>query len=157
MESQIQILKGLHPGKFLERELKKQKRFKGEFALSIREYPQTLSAIISGKRSMNTPLAIRIEKELSLEEGFLMILQVYYDIAQEKRKQEDKNHPDLSLFRPAIFWDTKLEQLDWQNQKSAIINRVFQRGNLSEKKEIIRYYGRDTVKHFYQKSLHLHG
>lgn len=148
MESKLQILKGIHPGKILERELKLQHRSKGEFALSIREYPQTISAIISGKRNMNTPLAMRIEKELTLEEGFLMILQVYYDIAMEKKKQHDKYHPDLSLFRPAIFWDTKIEKLDWQEQKEAIISRVFQRGNFTEKKEIIRYYGHNTVKQF---------
>lgn len=55
MVNTLEIVKGIHPGFMLERELKKRKLSKGQFALSIREYPQTLSAIMKGKRSMNTP------------------------------------------------------------------------------------------------------
>jgi plasmid maintenance system antidote protein VapI len=67
----LEIVKGIHPGLILERELKKRKLSKGQFALSISEYPQTLSAIISGKRGMNIGLAMRIEEALGMEEGFL--------------------------------------------------------------------------------------
>lgn len=151
MGSQLEISKGIHPGIFLARELKKRQLSKGAFALSINEYPQTLSAILNGKRNMNTSLALRIEEALGMEEGFLMLLQVYYDIKQEKVKRSQRVHPDLTKFRPALFWDTKLEKIDWEQQKKTIVTRVFDRGNLSEKKELIRFYGRSTVEVLLEK------
>lgn len=95
---------------------------------------------------MNTPLSIRIENELGIEEGFFMTLQVFYDIKTEKRKQSKDYHPQVSKFRPALFWDTKIENIDWDRQKRAVIKRVFERGNLTEKKEVLNFYGRDIVK-----------
>ena len=146
MQTTLNIAKGIHPGLILERELRKKRLSKGRFALSIHEYPQTLSAIISGKRSMNISLAIRIEEALGIEEGFFMTLQVFYDIKEEKKKLSKKDHPALSRFRPALFWDTSLERIDWNRQKKSVIKRVFERGNFTEKKEILNYYGRDTIK-----------
>ncbi|MET6999458.1 helix-turn-helix transcriptional regulator [Chitinophaga defluvii] len=101
---EIQALKGIHPGIFLERELQKRKLAKGPFAISIGEYPQTLGAITKGKRDMNTPLALKIEHELGMEEGFFMILQTYFDIKEIKRKESLKLHPGLKKFRKAIFF-----------------------------------------------------
>ena len=144
MIEQIKILKGIHPGYYLENELRKQNLKKGTFALSLQEFPQTLVAITKGKRRMNTGLALKIERSLDLEEGFLMILQVYYDIAQ-KKKQEQTHHPDLSIIRPILFWDTDFKAINWQKQQRAIIQRVFERGNQSEKDEIIRFYGMQAV------------
>ena len=134
MTEKLNILKGIHPGLILERELKKRDLAKGAFALSISEYPQTLSAIIKGKRDMNTALALRIEEALGIEEGYFMTLQVYYDIKQEKQKLSQGYHPRLSTFRPALFWDTDIKKIDWKRQKKAVIKRVFERGNLKEKK-----------------------
>lgn len=145
MWDKMTILKGVHPGIVLERELKKRGMNKGAFALSIREYPQTLSAIITGKRDMNTNLALRIEEALGLEEGFLMMLQVFYDITQEKTMRSAKNKPDLSKLRPALFWETDLNKINWQRQKTAVINRVFERGNTEEREEIIKFYGQDVI------------
>lgn len=95
---------------------------------------------------MNTSLAIRIEEALGIEEGFFMTLQVFYDIKEEKKKQSKKNRPTLSRFRPALFWDTSLAQIDWNRQKRSIIKRVFERGNFTEKKEILNYYSHDTIR-----------
>lgn len=143
---QIQYLKGIHPGIILERELKKRKLSKGPFALSIHEYPQILGAITKGKRKMHTALAIRIEEALGIEEGFFMILQVFYDIKEEKRKQSLVSTPDLKKFRPALFWDTTMDKIDWIRQKRAVIERVWERGTLSEKKELLRFYGKAAIK-----------
>ena len=49
--------------------------------------------IIRGRRSMNTPLSLHIKQALGLEEGLLMTLQVYYDIAEEKRRISKGNRP----------------------------------------------------------------
>jgi len=151
MKSNLQILKGIHPGFVLERELEKRHLRKGVFALSLQEYPQTLTAITKGKRGMNTSLALKIEEALGLEEGYFMILQVYYDIEQEKKKQ-NKLRADLPQLRPVLFWDTKINTIDWEKQKKAIIKRVFERGNEMEKKEIIRFYGVQTVDAILNKS-----
>lgn len=145
MENRLSLIKGIHPGLVLERELKKRKLAKGKFALSIGEFPQTLVAVMKGKRRMNTSLSLKIEKALDWEEGILMVLQVYYDIEQEKRKRTTNDRPDLSKIRPVIFWDTELANIDWQKQKRAIINRIFERGNEQEINEIIRFYGKGVV------------
>ncbi len=142
----IEILKGLHPGLFLQRELGNRKLKSGQFAESIGEHPQTLSAIIRGRRSMNTPLSLRIEQALGLEEGFLMTLQVYYDIAEEKRKLSANHRPDLTKFRTTIFWDTAIENIDFTAHRGYVINRIFERGNEEQILEIIRFYGIETIK-----------
>lgn len=99
---------------------------------------------------MNTALALKIEDALGLEEGYFMILQVYFEIKEEKRKQNTALHPDLSKFRPILFWDTKMETIDWQKQKRAVIQRVFERGNKAEKDEITRFYGKEVVDKYLQ-------
>lgn len=145
MPNKIDKLKGLHPGILLERELKKRKLAKRPFALSLNTHPQLLGDITKGKRKMNLPLALKIESALGFEEGYLMMLQLYYDIKQEKLKQEQDVHPDLSQFRPVIFWDTDMKKIDWIRQKKAIIKRVLERGNIQEKKELERFYGKDEL------------
>ena len=144
MNKELETLKGIHPGFVLERKIQEKHFKKGQLALTIGEYPQTLTAITKGKRDMNTPLSLKLEKELGLEEGYFMILQVFYDINQEKQK-ENLPRPDLRKLRRVLFWDTKLEAIDWQRQYKAIIKRIFERGNQEEKDEIIRYYGQDKV------------
>ncbi len=144
MYKDLQILKGLHPGIVLERSLKKRNLSKAQFALSIGEYPQTLSAITKGKRNMNTALALKIEHALNMEEGYFMTLQIFFEIKEEKNKQKGKTN-DLPKLRHVLFWDTKMEQIDWQKQKRAVIQRVFERGNDQEKQEVIRFYGSSVV------------
>lgn len=143
MKTKLDILKGVHPGKFIERELLKLKISKRQFALSINEHPQTLGAIIKGNRNMNTDLSLKIEEKLGLEEGFLMTLQVFHDI--KKAKVEVTYKPDLSKFRKGLFWDTTYEKIDWKLMKKSIIQRVFSYGNKIEEKEITRFYGKNEV------------
>ena len=145
MKSRLEILKGLHPGVLIDKELKKRKISGGRFALSINEYPQTLSAIINGRRSVNLPLSLKIEKELGYDEGFLMSLQLHHDIKVLKQKESAKYKPDLSKFRKVIFWDTDIDKIDWLKNKRAVIERVFERGNETEKEEVIRIYGQKEV------------
>jgi antitoxin HigA-1 len=138
----IQLIKGIHPGIFLDRELKKRGLAKGPFALSIGEYPQTLSAITHGKRGLNSSLAIRIEEALGLEEGTFMVLQVFYDIKLEKAKMQAIQTPDLSKLRPALFWDTDITKIDWIKNQRFVIERIEERGNEIEKAEIKRFYNK---------------
>ena len=75
----------------------------------------------------------------------MMTLQVYYDIANVKRRLSRSIRPDMSKIRPALFWDTTLEKIDFSAHKHYVINRVFERGTEEEIKEIIRFYGRETI------------
>jgi addiction module HigA family antidote len=139
----IDIIKGIHPGKFVERELKIRNLNQRQFALSIGEHAQTLSAIIKGSRRMNVALSLKIEEQLELEEGFLMTLQVFYDIKEAKKDSTYK--PDLSKLRKGIFWDTDFDKIDWKLMKISIVKRVFAYGTKSEQDEITRFYGKDEV------------
>jgi antitoxin HigA-1 len=155
MKTQIDInkIKGIHPGFILERELKQRKIKKSRFAISLQEFPQTLGSITKGKRSMNTPLALKIEHALGIEEGYFMTLQIYYEIQEEKKKLNNK-HPDISKLRRVLFWDTNMDKIDWETQKAAVINRVFERGNEEEKNEITRFYGKNTIKELLKNHAH---
>jgi addiction module HigA family antidote len=144
MTEELKILKGIHPGFVLDRKIKEQHLQKGKLAIAVNEYPQTLTTITKGKRDMNTALALKLEKALGLEEGFFMILQVFYDIKQEKQKEQHLT-PDLSKFRKVIFWDTRLQSIEWERQYKAVIKRVFERGNEEEKDEITRFYGQEKI------------
>ncbi|HRO75335.1 MAG TPA: plasmid maintenance system antidote protein [Crocinitomicaceae bacterium] len=144
MNTQLTKYKGIHPGIVLERELKKRSLKKRPFALAVTEHPQTFNAITKGKRGISIGLALKIEKELGFEEGSLALLQTYYDIQKEKEKQQQTT-PNLSLIRKILFWDTDFSRLDWNKYYKAVIKRVFERGNETEKQEIIRFYGNTKV------------
>ncbi len=94
---------------------------------------------------MNPGLSLKIEEALGFEEGFLMTLQVFHDI-REIKKKKNKSLPDLTKLRPVLFWDTELEGIDWEGQRDAVIKRVLERGNETEKNEIIRFYGKAQVR-----------
>jgi len=144
MNKEIEIVKGIHPGIMLAKKLKEKKLPKGRFALSINEYPQTITAITKGKRRMNVYLAMKVENALGLEEGYFMILQVFHDIKQEKLKA-DNQIPDLSKLPPVLFWDTDINKIKWMTQKRAVITRVLDRGTEKELAEIVRFYGQEEV------------
>lgn len=94
---------------------------------------------------MNPELALKIEHTLGIEEGFFMILQVYYDIEQIKKEQRKDYHPNLTKINPTLFWDTKIENIDWDKNRRYVIRRVLERGNEIEKEEILRFYGKEKV------------
>lgn len=142
MFKEISLIKGIHPGLILERKLREKKLKKSRFAITIREYPQTLTAITKGKRAMNPALAFKIEQTLGLEEGYFMVLQAFYDMKEERLRQHSGvGTPELFKLRPGLFWDTDINTIDWHGQKRAVIERVIERGNDEEKAEIKRFYG----------------
>ena len=56
----LNIIKGIHPGIIVGRELEKRGLKKGKYAISIGAYPQFLGEIIHQKRKMNTTYLKRI-------------------------------------------------------------------------------------------------
>lgn len=144
MKTYIEKYKGIHPGIILEREFKKRALHQRPFALSIGEHPQTLNAITKGKRKLNIALALKIEEKLGLDEGTFALLQTFFDINEEKSKIKQST-PSLSKLRKSLFWDTDSNKIDWSKQYRAVIQRIFERGNETERKEIIHFYGQEKI------------
>lgn len=145
MDAMISKYKGIHPGLILDREIKKRNLKKAAFAASLPEYAQTINDITKGKRGLTPALALKIDKNLGLEEGTMFLLQAYYEIKKEQQKGLLSAGPDTSLLRNILFWDTDITKIDWQRQYKSVIKRIFERGNQQEKTEIISYYGEPKV------------
>lgn len=112
--------------------------------MQIGVYPGIITDLTKQRRGMNAGLAIRIERALDAEEGYFMILQAYYEISMEKKKQNnDKTIPGPKLLRRALFWDVNFEKIDFSKRKRYVIERVFERGNNEEILEIVSFYGKN--------------
>lgn len=140
----INKVKGIHPGVILKWELDKLNRKATDLAKSINEHKQTISAIINKRRDINPRLSIKLSKELHVSPDYFMILQASYDV-KILTETKAENTPDLSKFRKALFWDTSIDKIDWNKNKKAIIKRVLERGNNSEIKELISFYGKEEI------------
>lgn len=143
MLPELDKIKGVHPGAVLEREIKLRKIKKSAFAAKVGQYPAMLTNITKQRRSMPVKLAIRIAKELGAEEEYFVILQAYYEIEKVK-KEKRKEAPKPIGLRSILFWDVDPEKIDYEKNQSFVIQRVFERGNEIEIKEIIRFYGVDA-------------
>ena len=141
MRYSIENVKGMHPGALIKHELNRKKISQRKFAASIDEHWQILNAVINEKRGISLGTALKVEKEFGYDEGFLMILQVYYDIEKRKQKQIRSTLKGVPAIRRIIFWDTDFDSIDWAASKESIISRVLERGTEEEIAEIARYYG----------------
>lgn len=140
MNSPIDILKGIHPGKLIERDLKKQGISQRSLAEETGIAYQTINAVIAGRRSLTTEQAFKISLVLGYEEAFLPILQSYYDIAQYKEKEFALLYPYAPNIRRILFWDTDFDAINWGKHKQSVIQRVLERGSNEEMEEIKRFY-----------------
>ena len=141
MRYSIENVKGMHPGALIKHELNRKKISQRKFAASIDEHWQILNAVINEKRGISLGTALKVEKEFGYDEGFLMILQVYYDIEKRKQKQIRSTLKGVPAIRRIIFWDTDFDSIDWAASKESVISRVLERGTEEEIAEIARYYG----------------
>lgn len=145
---QISALKGIHPGIFLGGELRRKKRSGENFAMAIGVHMHIIDEIIAGKRSISKRLAVKIEHELLINDGLLTALQFHYKAKKAIDRRALRQHharPDIKKFRKSLFWDTRIENIQWDKQKLAVIKRVFERGNDQEKEEITRFYGAKDI------------
>lgn len=144
MNNLIDIIKGIHPGKFIERELKKKNLTQRALAEETGIPFQTINAIISGRRNLTTEQALKIDQTLGYEEGFFAILQTHYDIKQYKEKELASIYTEAPQIRKSLFWDADFNKINWAKYKNAVIKRVFERGSKDEIEEITRYYNLST-------------
>jgi addiction module HigA family antidote len=147
MLPEISKIKGIHPGAILKRELKARGMKSNELADLVDEYTQTISAILNERRGINTGLSIKLGQQLGIDLDYFMYLQASYDVQKEiDQLNQSKRIPNLNKIRKILFWDTDFNQIDWERNKSAIIKRIFERGNGQEINEIIAFYGLPTIK-----------
>lgn len=140
----IENVKGIHPGYILKRELKIRGLKSSQLASSIGEHKQTISAVLNRKRKITPMLSIKLSKTFHVEQDYFMLLQASYEVNSAAENSNNKK-PNLDKFRPALFWDTKIDSIHWDRQKKAVIKRVLERGNGAEMMELVRFYGRQTV------------
>lgn len=136
----IDILKGIHPGKIIERDLRKTHISQRTLSLRANVPYQTINNVIAGTRGISTDMALKIEKTLDYEEGFLSVLQTYYDIDTYKSKLLNEQNQTKPNIRKSLFWDTDFDKINWYKHRKAVLQRVLERGNQDEKNEISRFY-----------------
>ena len=141
MNRNIEPYKGIHPGRIIDRELKKRGTSQRSIAATIGEHSQNLNAVITGRRRLTTELALKLENVFGMEEGFLLALQTYYDIAEYKHRQASKSVSGRPNIRHGLFWDTDFDKIDFGRYRNGVIQRVLERGSEAEKAEIARFYG----------------
>ena len=140
MINRIDILKGIHPGKIIERDLSKKHLTQRTLAKTVGVPYQTINAIISGRRNITLETALNIEKTLGYDEGFLLILQDFHNISVYKEKKSKEKYSQAPNIRKSLFWDSDFNKIDWEKYSKAVITRVWERGNQIEKEEIARFY-----------------
>lgn len=142
MLPELSKIKGVHPGAILRRELKIRNLKSSQLASQIDEHKQTISAILNKRRDINPKLSIKLSAQFDVGEDYFMMLQAAYDV---KTASVNKDTPNLDNIRKTIFWDTKIDDIDWEKHKKAVIKRVLERGNATEIEEIISFYGKQSL------------
>ncbi len=137
-------LKGIHPGKIIARDIKKMKISQRNLAERIGEHSQTLNAVIKGRRNMTVEMAVKLDLVFGYEEGFLYMLQGYYEVEQYRQKAAAESVSGIPDVRRILFWDTDFDKINWGYRKSFVISRIMERGNEAEKVEIARFYGMEV-------------
>ena len=140
MDKRIELIRGIHPGKIIKRDIRRKKLNQRILAEATNIPYQTINAIIQGKRNLTTEQALKIERILCYQEGFLAVLQTYYEIKQHKDEELSMLYKGIPSVRMSLFWDTDFGKMNWAKYKNAVIKRVLERGNLTEIKEISRFY-----------------
>lgn len=140
MYNHIDIIQGIHPGKFIGRELRKKNITQRKLAEQTGISYQTINAIIAGKRNLTIEQSLKIADVMGYEEPFLALLQTYYDIEKIREKELDTLYQGIPRIRKSLFWDVDFDTINWGKYKKAVVNRVLQRGSKDEIEEIIRFY-----------------
>ncbi|RDC63271.1 HigA family addiction module antitoxin [Adhaeribacter pallidiroseus] len=76
----------VHPGEVLKDEINARGFKISNFAMRIGVYPAHLLEITKKKRNITANIALRLEKELSIEAEFWLRLQIDYDLYRERKK-----------------------------------------------------------------------
>lgn len=146
MYEQYLQMPNLPTGAVLNRILVKKKFNQRQLAERSGILYQRICDYIANRRRITVEASLKLEQALGVDiAGFFYRIQANHDIYTQMNKQTSAYHPDLSLYRKALFWDTSIERLDWKQNRRWIIRRVFEYGSDSEIQETIRFYGKETA------------
>lgn len=137
-------IKGIHPGAILKRELIKRGIKSIELARSINEHAQTINAISKERRGINAKLSIKLGNYFGIDNDYFMLLQAGYEVSNSL--QVSTPNSLIGKIRNALFWDTDFTKIDLIKNKRFIIQRILERGNENEIKELIKLYGKTIIK-----------
>jgi plasmid maintenance system antidote protein VapI len=132
------------PGVLLSRVLKKRGIRNSAFAQAVGIYAQSWHAMARGLRPIPMEPSLRMDRFLEYPVGTVARLQLEFEIWSATRPFQAVP-PELQALRRSLFWDTTWEQLDWERHSDAIIRRVQEYGNPSEKDQVVAYYGQEKV------------
>jgi hypothetical protein len=59
------------------------------------------------------------------------------------------------VLRRHLFWEYDFDHFDFDRSAALVIERVIERGNMEEWREIMRYYGREKILEVARKSRQL--
>ena len=146
MLPELKKIKGIHPGSILKRELKKRGIKSVDLASEINEHPQTINAITKERRGINAKLSFKLGDYFNISNDYFMILQATFEVNSYRKSEIRKFNPLLGKFRKSIFWDTKIESIDYKQNKRFVIQRVLERGNKQEINSLIKIYTLKIIK-----------
>jgi plasmid maintenance system antidote protein VapI len=107
---------------------------------------QRINDFITGRRKISPEQSLKLEDALGIErKGFFCQIQTNHEIYLAVKRMEERQCPDYSKYRKALFWDTDFNSIDWQRNAAWIIQRVFEYGNENEIKETVRFYGEKAI------------
>ena len=110
-----------------------------------------IKCAVNGTENMDLLLSQKLGDYFEVSSDYFMKMQETHDLKKFQIRFPQKT-PNLQNLRKALFWDTDIDSINWEEYKGSVITRVFQRGNFSEKKEIVRFYGSRTVREFLNKT-----
>lgn len=58
---------------------------------------------------------------------------------------DKKGEKKIPRLHKRLFWEFRVDAIDWQKEYAVIIQRVIERGTTQEWKELVRFYGKDRV------------
>ena len=146
MIPELDKIKGMHPGAILKRELKNRGIKSIDLANRIKEHPQTINAITKERRGINAKLSFKLGEYFNIPNDYFMILQAIFEVDSYKKSEIKKFNPLIGKFRASIFWDTKIESIDYIQNKRFVIQRILERGNRQEINTLIEIYTLSTIK-----------
>lgn len=132
-------------GAILNHLINHQQKNKSEIARQSNLIPQRLNDLINGTRRFTVKTSLQLEKTLEIKfKGFFYIHQAQHDIyVAEKNKKVQL--PNISVLTQTTFWDTKIEELDFDKSYKFVISRVLEYGNDDEFNTIVDFYGKNKV------------
>lgn len=146
MLPKIEQVKGIHPGAILKRELKKRRIKSIDLANELDEHPQTINAITKERRGMNAKLSYKLGDYFSITHEYFMLLQAIYEVDSFRKTEVQNSNRIEGKFRKALFWDTRFELIDYEKNRRSIIQRILERGNQKEIRNLIKLYSLPTIK-----------